>query len=103
MTKRILITLMLVSAMCFAPSMLTEASARVELSDIDTQPIVVSQSGSSIIVTGAMNKTLYVYNIIGIQIQTIRIDSPEKKIDLSSLKKGIYPIKVGNVTKKIRL
>ena len=103
MTKKILLSLMLAVAMNFAPAMLTEASARIELSDFDTQQPVIRQVGSSLIIYGAVGKTVRVYNLLGVQLQAIYIDSAEKRIDLGNLPRGIYPVKIGNFTKKIQL
>ena len=103
MVKNILTTLMLVGALTFAPAFLSEASARVELSDIETQQPVIRQFGSSLVISGAQGKTVYVYNLIGVQLLAIHVDSYEKRIDLGNLPRGIYPIRIGNYTKKIQL
>ncbi len=103
MTKNILYSLLIASTLSFAPSLINEAKARIELSDIETQQPSVRQSGSSLIVSGAVGKTVYVYNLLGVQLIAIHVDSYEKRIDLSTLPKGIYPIKIGNYTKKIQL
>lgn len=81
-----------------------EVSARIELSEIEAQQqIKIMQSGKTIIISGAMGKTVTIYNLIGVEVMTVRIDSQEKRIDLSNLGKGIFPVKVGNITKKIHL
>ena len=103
MTKNMLYSLIIASMLCFAPSLVNEAGARIELSDIETQQPSVRQSGSVLIVSGAVGKTVYVYNLLGVQLIAIHVDSYEKRIDLSTLPKGIYPIKIGNYTKKIQL
>lgn len=103
MVKNILTSLMLVGALTFAPAFLSEASARIELSDIETQQPVIRQFGSSLIISGAQGKTVYVYNLIGVQLLAIHVDSYEKRIDLGNLPRGIYPIRIGNYTKKIQL
>ncbi|MBO7051847.1 MAG: T9SS type A sorting domain-containing protein [Prevotella sp.] len=103
MTKNILYSLLIASTLSFAPSLISEANARIELSDIETQQPSVRQSGSALIVSGAVGKTVYVYNLLGVQLIAIHVDSYEKRIDLSTLPKGIYPIKIGNYTKKIQL
>lgn len=103
MVKNILTSLMLVGALTFAPAFLSEASARIELSDIETQQPVIRQFGSSLVISGAQGKTVYVYNLIGVQLLAIHVDSYEKRIDLGNLPRGIYPIRIGNYTKKIQL
>ena len=103
MTKNILYSILIASALCFAPSLVSNVSARIELSDIETTQPSVRQSGSSLVISGAIGKTVYVYNLLGVQLAAIHIDTYEKRIDLSTLPKGIYPIKIGNYTKKIQL
>lgn len=103
MTKKLFFILSLAVAACFTPAAISETQARIELSDIDVQQTSITQNGSHILISGAAGKTAYVYNLIGIQVMAIHLDSPSQHIDLSNLPKGIYPIKVGNYTKKIRL
>lgn len=103
MTKKILFTLTLAMALNFVPALIDEASARIELTDFEVQQPAIRQAGSYLIISGAVGKTVYVYNLLGIQLMSIHIDSQEKRIDLSSLPRGIYPIKIGNFTKKIQL
>lgn len=103
MAKHILIILALITAFNFTPAMQEKASARIELSEIDNQQLRIEQAGDAIIVYGAVGKVVNVYNLVGNKVMSIRIDSNEKRIDLSSLTKGIYPVKVGNVSKKIHV
>lgn len=103
MTKKLLYTLVLAVALNFVPVLLNEANARVELTDFEVQQPSIRQSGATLIVSGAVGKTVYVFNLLGIQLSAIYIDSQEKRIDLSTLPRGIYPIRIGNFTKKIKL
>ena len=95
--------MMLAMTLSFAPAVVDEACARVELSDIDAQQPTIRQVGTSIIIYGAVGKTVSVYNLLGVQLQSIYIDTYEKRIELGNLPRGIYPIKIGNFTKKIKL
>lgn len=103
MIRKILISLTLASALCFTPAIQMTASARIELNETDMQQVKIEQKGNSIIVYGAAGKSLRIYNLIGVEVMTVRIDAAEKKIDLSNLTKGIYPVKVGNISKKIHI
>lgn len=103
MHKRILIILSLIAAFIFTPMLQSNASARIEMIDTDNQQIKIELSGNTLIVTGAVGKTLRIYDILGVEKKIIRIDSNEKRIDLSDLKRGIYPVKVDKVTKKIQI
>lgn len=89
--------------MCFMPALQTTASARIELSEIEVQQIKIEQVGNSVVIYGAAGKIVYVYNLIGVKVMSVPVDAAEKKIDLSNLGKGIYPVKVGNVSKKVHI
>lgn len=85
------------------PALQTTASARIELSEIEVQQIKIEQVGNSVVIYGAAGKIVYVYNLIGVKVMSVPVDAAEKKIDLSNLGKGIYPVKVGNVSKKVHI
>lgn len=101
MTRRLLYITAITASLTFAPALMQQASARVELTELEVQQIQLNQSGKSVTVTGAAGKTLYIYNLVGTLVKSVKIDSNEKRVDLSQLTKGIYPAKVGNVSKKI--
>ncbi len=103
MTRRILTSLAFIAALTLTPALQTTASARVELSDMEVQQIRIEQKGSSVIIYGAAGKTANIYNLIGVKVMSVQIDSAEKRIDLSRLTKGIYPVKVDNVSKKVHI
>ena len=80
----------------------SSASVLIDLVEVE-QSVKVTCAGSQLIVTGAAGKTLRVYNLIGVEVMSVKIDNSEKTVDLSHLPKGVYPVKVGNVTKKVNL
>lgn len=102
MTKQILTILSLATALTFMPCMQNTASARIELSEIE-QPVKIELTGNTLAVSGAQGKMLHIYNLIGVEILVAKIDSNLKYFDLSNLPKGIYPVKVGNISKKISI
>ena len=102
MKKQILTILSLTMALTFMPCLQNTASARIELSEIE-QPIKIELTGTTLSVSGAQGKTLHIYNLIGMEILVAKIDSNLKCFDLSNLPKGIYPVKVGNISKKISI
>lgn len=70
----------------------------------DQAPITISVvNGSSILITNADNKIVSIYNVTGVEVKHIRIDSPSKTIELNDLPKGCYIVKIGKVTKKVYL
>lgn len=103
MTKRILTIIYIALTLTFVPAFINSASARIELTEIELQSIRIEQNGSTLHVYGAMGKTIYIYNLVGMQVYSVKIDSQEKVIDLSNLKKVVHIIKIGNISKKINL
>ncbi len=103
MTKRILTIIYVALTLTFVPALINSASARIELTDIESQTVRIEQNGSTLHVYGAMGKTLYIYNLVGMPVYSIKIDSQEKTIDLSNLKKVVHIVKIGNISKKINL
>ena len=103
MTKKLLTTILLAFTLMFIPAIATSASARIELSEIEAQQVKIELNGNTLYVSGAMGKPLCIYNLIGMPVLSITIDSPEKSIDLSNLKKVVHIVKIGNISKKINL
>lgn len=101
MTKYILTLAIALSASCFVA---TEARAEmaVELIEVEQQTPQVTVVDNNIRVTGGQSLTLYVYNVAGVCIHTVKIDSQDKKLDLN-LPKGCYIIKVGKTARKISI
>ena len=94
----------MILTMTFAPCMLNSVSAKIELSELEgVSQIKVVQEGRSITVYGAQGKTVCIYNLIGINVMTIHVESQCQRIELNSLTRGVYPVRVGNVTKKIQI
>lgn len=98
MAKNILTILAVFLAVTTA-SIDTQASTSIELTEIGQQ-VQVNLVNSSLHVTGAAGLTLEIYNVTGVRIMNVRIDSYDKVIDLS-LAKGCYIVKVGKTARKI--
>ena len=49
---------------------------------------------------GNSGKVLYIYDVTGICVMTLRIDNNDKRFELN-LAKGCYIVKVGKVVRKI--
>lgn len=82
-------------------SLSANAEARMELIEIDhQQPQITMSDNNTVRVTGAQGMTLYIYNIAGYCIHTIKVDSPDRIYDLN-LAKGCYILKVGKTARKV--
>lgn len=78
------------------------AGSSIEIIEQNLQSIEISVTGSILHVTGAAGENLYVYNVTGVRVKSIRIDSNDKRYDLN-LPKGCYIVKVGKVVRKISI
>lgn len=104
MTRKLLTYIIFAIALCFAPALSNTASARMELSEIDNASPCIEQNGNALIISNAAGKSLHIYNVIGVEVtDPIRIDTNDKKVELTTLKKGVYLVKVGNISKKIHI
>ncbi len=53
-------------------------------------------------ITNAEGKNLEVYNVTGVRVALIRIDSNDKQVNLN-LSRGCYILKVGKIVRKITI
>ncbi len=100
MVKRlqmIVLSLLLVAA----PVSLMAQSDREEV-DTELSAISLSVNGSKVHVSGADGEILEVYNLTGVKVASIRIDSNDKSFSLN-LQRGCYILKVGKVVRKISI
>lgn len=63
--------------------------------------VTLTVSNNIVRISNAEGCTIYIYNIAGTLIDTIRIDSDDKTVSLSKLNKGCYILKVGTVVRKV--
>ncbi|MBO4826145.1 MAG: T9SS type A sorting domain-containing protein [Prevotella sp.] len=78
------------------------ASQSVEIIDNDFQNINISVNETTLRVTGASGQTLFVYNVAGVRVMSVKIEGADKLIELN-LPKGCYIVKVGKVVRKISI
>ena len=101
MTKNILLTLIFSFGLC---GFMSEAKAMpgIEIVENDFSQISIDMKGNVLHVAGAAGENLYVYNITGVRVLSIRVDGNDKSYNLN-LPKGCYIVKVGNVVRKISI
>lgn len=78
------------------------AAPAIEIVDAEFGQVSVYLEGSTLRVTGAAGLNLYVYNITGVKVLSVRVDGSDKSYNLN-LQKGCYIVKVGNVVRKISI
>ena len=103
MTKYILTTIMMALLTLCAPVQV-RANAAIEIIENDLQPTAtnITVNGGSIRVSGANGKIMYVYNLAGVRIHSIKVEGADRTYDLN-LSKGCYIIKVGTTVRKVSL
>jgi len=101
MIRRLLI-IPLVAVVLSAMPVMTHAETSIEIIDNDYQNISISVSASTIHVTGASGQTLYIYNVAGVRVMSIKIEGADRYYELN-IPKGCYIAKVGKVVKKISI
>lgn len=74
----------------------------LEIVENDVQAISISVSGSTVRVVGASGMVLSVYNVTGVRVMSMKIDSSDKSYELD-LPKGCYILKVGKTVRKISI
>ncbi|MBR5440419.1 MAG: T9SS type A sorting domain-containing protein [Prevotella sp.] len=80
--------------------MIVHASNDVEILENEPQTITINVRESAVQIAGANGETLYVYNVAGVRIKSIKIDGDDKRFELN-LPKGCYILKVGKTVRKI--
>lgn len=72
------------------------------LNDVEQNTVSLTILGNNVRVQNALGSALEVYNILGMKVISIKIDSPDKTVVLN-LSKGWYILKVENITRKIAI
>lgn len=82
-------------------SQTAHAASAIEIVDNETQQVTISISNESVLhVTGASGLTLYIYNVTGVRVMSVKVDGADKSYNLN-LPKGCYIVKVGKTVRKI--
>jgi len=101
MTK-ILLTLSLLATILMGNPIETRANNAIELIDNDFQSIVITVTESTLHVLGAAGQMLAIYDVAGIRVVYLKVESSDKRFELN-LPKGCYIVKVGKVVRKIAI
>ena len=99
MTKKLL-TIACSAILLTGVPITTYAGSAIEIIENDFQDITIIVNGNDLYVANAQGETVQIYNVAGVCVQTVKIDSPDKHITLD-LSKGCYIVKVGKTVRKI--
>ena len=100
MTKKIFTLLIALITLSFVLPTTVRANTAIVLIDQNFQGISISVYGSVLRVEGANDETMYIYNVTGVRVMSVKVDGADKRYNLN-LPKGCYIVKVGKVTRKI--
>ena len=101
MMKRILI-ISLAALLMGNVSVMAEKNISIEIFTNDFQNIFISVNESTLRVVGASGQVLYIYNVAGVRVMSIKVEGADKRYELN-LPKGCYIIKVGKTVRKISI
>ena len=101
MTK-VLLTLSLLATILMGNPIETRANNAIELIDNDFQSIVITVTESTLHVSGAAGQMLAIYDVAGIRVVYLKVESSDKRLELN-LPKVCYIVKVGKVVRKIAI
>lgn len=102
MAKHVLFALLLSTVLLGVPGS-SMAAPSIEIVENDIQTITLSISEDGVLrVTGAAGQALYIYNVTGVRVMSVRVDGADKSFALN-LPKGCYIVKVGKVVRKISI
>ena len=100
--KKYILSILFVSLFIFGASIPARADAEMSMMEVSASEVTISVKGATVRVVGANGYTLSVYNIAGVRVMTIKIDSADKQYDLD-LPKGCYILQVGKTVRKISI
>lgn len=102
MIKKLLI-LMMASFVFAIPSIaMDDDNSKTDIENEQHQ-VTITVCESTIHIKNASQMVLEVYNVAGIKVNTQRIDSQDKTVELSNLSKGCYILKIGKFVRKVYL
>ena len=78
------------------------AGPAVEIVENDLLAVSIRLTGNELRITGAAGEMMQIYNVAGVRVMTVKIDSSDKTYNLN-LPKGCYIVKVGKIVRKISI
>lgn len=97
-----LFTIPFILTVLFIVPTVSYAENAIEIIDNDYQNVSISVNASNIHVTGANGQTMYIYNVAGVRVMSIKIEGSDRHYDLN-LPKGCYIVKIGKTVRKISI
>nr|WP_315087870.1 T9SS type A sorting domain-containing protein [uncultured Prevotella sp.] len=102
MVKKIFTPFILTLILLMGAVTSARAEAPVELIEQELPSITITVTNNVLRVVGAEDEVLSIYNITGVKVMNVRVDSSDKHYTLS-FPRGCYIVKVGKVVRKISI
>lgn len=102
MTRRLLILISTSFLIVATPLTVLADEMDFAVTELIDSQVGISISGQTAYVTGAQGETLEVVSLTGRQVMSVKIDSPNQRVELN-IPKGCYILKVGKVVRKIQV
>ncbi len=100
--KKYYLLLLFATTLTTTPLCATELDEFDSVTEIEISSVTITVNGSQVHITGAEGQTLEVYNVAGVRVANVKIDSDEKTLNLN-LAKGCYILKIGKVVRKVSI
>lgn len=95
--------ILVATCLAFLPAKSMAQDVQKPQIETEQNSISVTVTESTLHIKNAEHMVLEVFSITGNKVYTTRIDSSSKNIDLDSLAKGCYIVRIGKYTRKVYL
>ena len=99
---RFLLTFAFTATLLLCVPAVSKANTAIEVIENDFEDVAISVKSSTVYVKNANGEMLYVYNVAGVRVVSIKVDGQDRHYDLN-LPKGCYIVKVGKTVRKISI
>lgn len=99
---RFLLTFAFTATLLLCVPAVSKANTAIEVIENDFEDVAISVKSSTVYVKNANGEMLYVYNVAGVCVVSIKVDGQDRHYDLN-LPKGCYIVKVGKKVRKVSI
>ena len=99
---RFLLTFAFTATLLLCVPAVSKANTAIEVIENDYEDVAISVKSSTVYVKNANGEMLYVYNVAGVRVVSIKVDGQDRHYDLN-LPKGCYIVKVGKKVRKVSI
>ena len=101
MVKQILKITLAACMLMSVPATIHAANA-IEIIDNEIVDVDITLNGNTLHVANATGQMLFIYNVAGVRVMSVKVESADKHYELN-LPKGCYIVKVGKTVRKISI